>query len=529
AAAMAFNDRARPRRNHDRPDKKTSNRERPDGEGLNHGRPKPERFKNERPNNRGPGKDRSGDAPKRFGTDRGTDRGTGRGDDGGAGNQKGPSKRDAGAPEEPLPPEPRRAARDILTLVEKGERLEEALENARSFAALEGADRGLARAIASTVLRRRGAIDHVVGAYIQRPIPKRAHRAMEILRMAAAQSLFLRTPDHAVVSTSVSLAKQFRETEGYAGLINAVARKVARTGPPALKTLPARVDTPAWLWRSWERAYGPVKAKAIAAAHQREAALDLTPKKPAAADEIAAAIGGSVILGASVRAPAKARVTALPGFDDGAWWVQDAAAAIPARLLGDVAGKRVFDLCAAPGGKTMQLAAAGANVIAVDDSGPRLKKLRENLERVGLEAETVKKDAADLRGEADAEAILLDAPCSATGTIRRHPDILWAKSEDDVAALTALQATLIDAAWRLLKPGGVFVFATCSLQREEGEKQIEAALERLAGATLKPVTLAEVGGLSEAITKDGYLRTLPSMLADQGGIDGFFAARLQKS
>ena len=423
----------------------------------------------------------------------------------------------------------RQAALDILTLVRAGASLDEALEKCRSFDELEGSDRKFARALATSVLRRQGTLDHVIGAYIKRSLPKRVGKVNDILRLAAAQSLFFETPDHAAVSIATETAKRYQETQGYEALINAVARKIARAGPEAIKGLPARIDTPGWLWRSLERAYGPQKARAIAAAHERPAPLDLTPRDPGTLIETAKTLGADIILGASMRLLSPGPVTELAGFEEGAWWVQDAAAAAPARLLGDVGGKTVFDLCAAPGGKTMQLAAARAKVIAVDQSGPRLKRIQENLERIKLGAETIKEDVLAWEPGCLADAILLDAPCSATGTIRRHPDILRSKSEDDVKALVKIQSAMIDKAVALLKPGGTLVYAVCSLQLEEGERQIAAALSRHETLSRSTIDARELGGLSEAVTRDGDLRLLPSMLADRGGIDGFFASRLKKS
>jgi 16S rRNA (cytosine967-C5)-methyltransferase len=440
------------------------------------------------------------------------------------------AKRKPGPPQKKAPPPPppglapRRAALDILTLVAAGRMLDQALEDCRSFNALEGPDRGLAHALVAAVLRRRGSIDQLIGHYIDRPIPKRSARATDVLRLSVAQSLFLKTPDHAVVSTSVALVQEFRETAGYSGLVNAVARKIAAGGAEALGKLPERIDTPGWMWRGWERSFGADGARAISRAHQSEAPIDLTPREPAEAEKIAQETGGAVLPTGSIRVPPGSRIPKLSGFEEGAWWVQDAAAALPARLLGDVRGKLVFDLCAAPGGKTMQLAAAGAEVVAVDHEGARLKTVAENLARTGLVAETIKADILDWTPTRLADAILLDSPCTATGTIRRHPDILWSKTEADLASLAALQARLIDRALRLLKPGGLLVYCTCSLQPEEGEKQAAAALARHKVLRRIAVAPAEIFGLA-AITRDGDLRTLPSLLAAQGGMDGFFAAR----
>ena len=437
----------------------------------------------------------------------------------------------SGRPQKPpLPPPPglppRRAALDVLTLIAAGRTLDQALEDCRTFNALEGSDRGLAHALAATVMRRRGTIDHVIGLHIDRPIPKRSARATDVLRLAAAQSLFLKTPDHAVVSTAVALAQEFRETAGYSGLVNAIARKIAKAGAEAIAGLPERTDTPGWMWRGWERNFGAETARAIAKAHQKEAAIDLTARTPGGAEGLAETVHGEVLPTGSVRLDPGTRLTVLAGYEEGEWWVQDAAAAIPARLLGDVDGKLVYDLCAAPGGKTMQLAAAGAEVVAVDSEGSRLKTVAENLARTRLSAETLREDILDWSPPRLADAVLLDAPCTATGTIRRHPDILWSKTEEQLRSLTSVQAKMIDKALTLLKPGGLLVYCTCSLQPEEGEKQAAGALARHPNLSRVAVTADEIGGL-QAITRAGDFRTHPAMLPAEGGMDGFFAARFR--
>ena len=429
---------------------------------------------------------------------------------------------------------PRRAAIDVLTLIRKGRNLDQALQQCRTFNVLEGADRGLARNLVSTTLRQRGALDEIIGQYLERPLPAKSLEIQDILRLAAAQSLFLEIPPHAAVATAVELAGEKRETAGYKKLVNAIARKISDKGPEKLQKLPARVNTPGWLWRSWERAYGPARTREIALAHQAQAALDLSlkPDSPAGliADLIEELEGAERLIADHVRLAPVSDVTALPGFREGHWWVQDLAASLPVRLLGSLKDRDVLDLCAAPGGKTLQLAAAGARVTALDISGPRMKRVEENLARTGLEAQLVTADVQDWQPEASFDAILLDAPCSATGTIRRNPDVIWAKTEDEVRQLAKLQAKFIDRALTFLKPGGSLVYCVCSLQREEGEDQVKAALARHQGALEQvPVTPEEIGGLPGLITKDGNLRCLSSSLADKGGMDGFFAAKFVKT
>ncbi len=446
-------------------------------------------------------------------------------------------EKQGGGPMRPLSTMPgveaRRAVLEILDRVGEGATLDDAISRTRPFDHLEGADRGFARLLATETLRRRGAIDHLIGNWLDRPLPKKSARVMDILRIAAAQLLILETPPHAAVATSVELANERRETAGYASLVNAIARKISDAGKEALEKIPARVDTPSWMWRAWERSYGPVGAKAIAEAHRQTPPLDVSFKPSENLDDWAARFNeagheASVLAPATLRLAKVSDVTALPGFEDGAWWVQDLAASLPARLLGDVAGKTVFDLCAAPGGKTLQLASAGATVTAVDKSGARMERVSENLLRTKLIAKIVEDDALRFKPADKADAILLDAPCTATGTIRRHPDIPWSKGETALAALAELQGKMLDHAVKnLLKPDGLLVYCVCSLQREEGEAQAKAALARHAELERVTVTPGEIGGLEKAVTREGDLRTLPSMLAGKGGMDGFFAVRLR--
>jgi 16S rRNA (cytosine967-C5)-methyltransferase len=313
-------------------------------------------------------------------------------------------------------------------------------------------------------------------------------------------------------------------------LVNAVLRRIARQGTDRLRDVDTiALDTPPWLLVRWTQAYGAEMARAIAQANGREAALDLTVKQDP--DHWAGVLGGRVLPTGTVRAIAHGPVAQLPGFAEGAWWVQDAAAALPARLLGDVRGKSVADLCAAPGGKTAQLAQAGARVVAVDRTEARLTRLRQNLARLKLAAETVAADATQWQA-GPFDAVLLDAPCSSTGTIRRHPDIPWLKREGDLAELTTLQRSLLAHAVEMVKPGGLLIYCTCSLEPEECEAIVTDLLARDSQLRRRPVTAAEVGGCGELVTANGDLRTLPCHLPDTtpqlGGMDGFYAARLER-
>jgi 16S rRNA (cytosine967-C5)-methyltransferase len=426
----------------------------------------------------------------------------------------------------------RRIAADIVGAVLRQKRpLDEQLEQS-DLASLPERDRALVRTIVATVLRRLGTLRHLLATMLEKGMPSSAPKVEDILLIGAAQILFLDVPDHASVDLSVRLAQADHHASHYSGLVNAVLRKLARDGKARLAGLDTvMLDTPDWLMQRWIAQYGQTTARAIATAHTQEPALDLTVKSDPAA--WAETLNGRVLDTGTVRTIASGPIPQLAGYDDGAWWVQDAAAALPARLLGDVRGKSVADLCAAPGGKTAQLAQAGAQVTAVDRSAPRLERVRQNLARLQLNAEIVRADAAAWQG-GPFDAILVDAPCSSTGTIRRHPDIPWLKSEADLVKLVALQTRLLDHATTLLKPGGTLVYCTCSLEAEEGENQIAALLGRNPGLRRSPIRADEVAGHAELLTPEGELRTLPCYWAyvaepRMGGLDGFYAARIAKA
>jgi 16S rRNA (cytosine967-C5)-methyltransferase len=426
----------------------------------------------------------------------------------------------------------RRTAADILDgVLRRRIALDELLSGKNAHPGLPGLadrDRALTRRLTATVLRRLGTLRHLVGGFLDKGFPSDAPRVETILLLGAAQILWLEVPDHAAVDLSVRLAQADRRAARYAGLVNAVLRRVTQSG--ATKSVNgASRDTPEWLLNRWKKTYGADTARAIAAANGHEPALDLTVKQDV--ETWAERLRGRVLPTGTVRTLAHGAISLLPGFSEGAWWVQDAAAALPVRLLGDVRSKTVAELCAAPGGKTAQLALAGAQVIAIDRSPVRLNRLRENLARLSLRAETITADALDWQA-GPFDGVLLDAPCSATGTIRRHPDIPWLKSEADLPVLTSLQQRLIDRAVELTKPGGTFVYCVCSLEPEEGQSQIEALLARDLRMMRSPITAQEVFGHAEFVTSDGDLRTLPQQLPDPdprwGGLDGFYAARLTR-
>ncbi|MGE4352361.1 MAG: RsmB/NOP family class I SAM-dependent RNA methyltransferase [Bdellovibrionales bacterium] len=422
----------------------------------------------------------------------------------------------------------RAIALDVLQAVlRKGQALDDVMARHPDLGKLEKRDRAFVHALVACTLRRLGQVDAAIKACLDKAHEIKAP-AMDILRLGAAQILFLGTPHHAAVDTAVELAARGNPTRPFKGLINAVLRRLTREGGEIVKKQDAaRLNTPDWLWLSWRQAYGTAKAREIALAVMAEALTDLSVK--ADPEAWAEKVGAMVLPTGSLRLTQNVPVQELEGFEEGAWWVQDVAASLPAKILGDVRGKRVMDLCAAPGGKTLQLAAAGAKVWAVDRSEKRLVRLKENLVRTKLEAAVFCADAQTCKLGEKAQAILLDAPCSATGTMRRHPDVQRLKTPDDVERMAALQARLLDhVAADLLEPGGTLVYAVCSLQPEEAEKQIEAFLERTPDFKRVPVTAEEVGGAVELLSDVGDIRCLPCLWAERGGMDGFYVARLVK-
>lgn len=423
----------------------------------------------------------------------------------------------------------------VSAVLLNGHALDESLARELSrpgAAALAPRDRAFARLLAATAVRRSGELKAVVASFLEQPLADKHRDVGVVLLTGAAQLLMLATPPHAAISLAVEHCRLVPGGARLDKLVNAVLRRVAKDGPARLAALDGvRLNIPDWIWRRWEAAYGEPETRRIAAASLTEAALDLSVRSDAA--HWAQTLGGTLLPTGTIRLAAGGRIEDIAGFDQGAWWVQDAAAAVPARLLGHVAGRTVADLCAAPGGKTAALAAAGARVTAVDVSESRLARVSENLRRLHLEAEIVATDIASWAPGRQFDAVLLDAPCTATGTIRRHPDILHLKRLSDIAALAAVQARLLRQAIALVRPGGLLVYCTCSLEPEEGIAQIEAVLAAESGVERVAIDPAEFGGDAAWVTGAGDLRTLPFHGFGDGsglvGLDGFYAARLRRT
>jgi 16S rRNA (cytosine967-C5)-methyltransferase len=443
----------------------------------------------------------------------------------------------AGRPEPPGPPPPGlaarvAAARAVAEAVASSRPLDERLaaDLSQPKGGLDPRDRALARSIATVALRRLGTIRKALARRLEKGMPKRGGALEWTLVVAAAQILFLDTPDHAAVDLAVKATRAEPTSAPFAALANAVLRALVRDREEILANSdPLEDDTPGWLAQRWRSAYGESAARAIALAHRSEPTLDLSVKSDPAG--WAERLGGLALPTGSVRLDTHAPIAELEGYADGEWWVQDAAAALPARLLRPAPGMRIVDLCAAPGGKAAELAAAGADLTVVDRSAERLKLLAANFARLRLRSDIVVADALAFDAS-PFDAVLLDAPCSATGTIRRHPDVAWIKRLGDLAPLVKLQAALLDKAIALARPGGAIVYCVCSLEPEESEAQIAALLRRNPDVRRLAIAAEEIGGLAECLTPSGDLRTLPCHLwgdnPRRSGMDGFFAARLVK-
>ena len=424
----------------------------------------------------------------------------------------------------------------LVEVLGKKAPLDQTLARHKDFNILEGRERNLARMIVATVLRRKGQMDALIEKAQDKKQELRPSTIYYLLYVGIAQLLFMDVPDHAAVDVTVRLTEA-EKMDRQKGLINALLRRIGREGKGWLANMDAvQTNIPQWLLEQWVKDYGLTEAAKIAGASLTEAKTDITLKeyKESKKSHWAETLDGTMLPTGSLRRHGGGSVIDLEGFNDGAWWVQDASAAIPAKLFGDINGKTVIDLCAAPGGKTSQLAAQGAQVIALDRSSKRMERLTENMVRMGFKqsVEVAIGDGAIWLPPEPVDAVLLDAPCSATGTLRRHPDVMHLKSGHDVSRLGDLQTRLLDNAVKMIKPDGTIIYCTCSLQKSEGEQQVDQFLANNEGFARKPITADEVGGLSEMITKDGDLRILPHYLAelgDLGGMDGFYDSRLVKT
>jgi len=444
------------------------------------------------------------------------------------------AERSAPAPVKAGLPARAAAAKILAAVVDKKLPLDGALDHEHgnpAYKALGESDRALVRAILNTTLRHLPRIDAAIASLLETPLPEGARALHHVLAVGAAQILYLDVPDHSAVDLAVEQANQDPRNRRFAKLVNAVLRRLGREKERILADIGNIPPMPAWFIERLAKAYGRESALAISESQLEPAAIDLTVKSDAAG--WAARLNGTVLPTGGVRLSAfEGGIPSLAGFEDGEWWVQDAAASIPAKLFGDLTGKRVADLCAAPGGKTAQLILAGGKVTAIDQSENRLKRLRSNLERLGLEAETVAVDLTKFEPSERFDAILLDAPCSSTGTTRRHPDVLWTKGAEDIAKLAALQERLLRHAVTLLNPGGLLVFSNCSLDPQEGEEVVARVLEDVKSIERVSIDARKWPDMSQAITPLGEFRTLPTMLdmpdGFASGLDGFYAAVLRR-
>lgn len=427
------------------------------------------------------------------------------------------------------------AARLLAAVVDRKTSLDGMLDQANgnpAYKALNPADRALVRAILNSALRHLPQIEGIIASLLKTPLPDGARALQHVLHVAAAQILYLDIPDRAAVDLAVEQANLDPRNKRFASLVNAILRRLSKEKETLLDNVGSRIPAlPEWFYKRLSTVYGEERAFSIAQAHLTPAAIDLSVKSDA--EGWAAKLGGIVLPTGSVRlAGYQGAIPDLEGYEAGEWWVQDAAAALPAKLFGDLKGKKVVDLCAAPGGKTAQLALAGAEVTALDMSENRLKRLKENLDRLGLKADLQHGNAGQFQPEELFDAALLDAPCSSTGTARRHPDVPWTKGIEDVRKLASVQEKLLRHALTVVKPGGIVVFSNCSLDPMEGEDMVAALLEQAGNVERVAVLPEDWPGLEEAVTALGEIRTTPDMLAHSspalGGMDGFYACILRR-
>jgi len=419
------------------------------------------------------------------------------------------------------------ATRILAAVLEKKTSLDGMLDSENGnpvYRALSLADRALVRAIVNSALRHLPRVEAALSMLLDGPLPQGARSLHHVLVVGAAQMLYLDVPDHSAVDLAVEQAHRDPRNRRFVKLVNAVLRRLGREKADIEQAIAQVPVLPDWFYARLVSAYGDKTAERISEAQLTPSSIDLTVKADPAL--WAEKLGGTLMPNGSVRlGEFEGQIPSLEGFADGAWWVQDLAASMPVRLMGDVSGKRVADLCAAPGGKTAQLALAGAKVTALDQSGNRLRRLRENLDRLGLHAETVEVNMMKYQPEQLFDAVLLDAPCSSTGTLRKHPDVCWTKDENDIAKLATLQGQMLRHALTLVDSGGIVVFSNCSLDPSEGEEIIAQVLAENPGIERVAVRKEDWPSMEAAITAEGDLRTTPDMF---GGVDGFFSSVLRK-
>ncbi|HEV7309561.1 RsmB/NOP family class I SAM-dependent RNA methyltransferase [Ensifer sp.] len=437
-------------------------------------------------------------------------------------------------PEKPGMKARQAAAKILAAVVDRKTSLDGMLDHEHgnpAYRELNDADRALVRAILNSALRHLPRIQAAINSLLQTPLPEGARALDHVLAVAAAQIFYLDVPDHSAVDIAVEQAQADPRNRRFANLVNAVLRRLSREKDALLEATRDVPAMPEWFYQRLVSHYGRELAEQIAEAQLTPAAIDLSVKSDAAT--WAERLGGTVLPTGSVRlGEFSGSIPSLAGFDDGVWWVQDAAASIPARLFGNLAGKRIVDLCAAPGGKTAQLILAGAEVTALDQSGSRLRRLKGNLKRLDLDAETKEVNMADFQPETLFDAALLDAPCSSTGTTRRHPDVLWTKGPEDIKKLADLQERLLRHALTVVKPGGTVVFSNCSLDPLEGEEVVARVVDGGDAFERVPIAPEDWPGLENAITPRGEMRTTPAMLTLDppyaSGLDGFYAAVIRR-
>lgn len=428
--------------------------------------------------------------------------------------------------------EPGMAAREqahsiLHQVMGRKRKFDDVLKSHKGFRNLSERDRTFVFNLVATTLRHLGQIDAIISERLERSLPNSAAAARNALRLGICQLLFLSTHTHAAVNTSVELASRSGPKK-FKGVVNGILRHIVREGAETIKERQSvRQNVPKWMWNSWEKTFGATIAEQIAATHLTKPPLDLTvPKDP---DEWADRLGGKRIGLTTVRLMGHGQIELIEGYKEGQWWVQDAAAALPAQILTRaITAGSICDLCAAPGGKTSQLLSAGHEVTAVDNSADRLNVLDANMVRLNLKPIIIKADILSWNPEKVFDAVLLDPPCTATGTIRRHPDIPHLKSLSDVNKQVALQRKFLDRAIRLTAPGGIIVYSVCSIEKAEGIDQVTATLSRYPFLEIDPISTAEIDSFADCRLSGGFVQTTPAHLAEIGGVDGFFIARLRK-